>query len=51
MITMPKLHEKAIIRLDTDEVAMLLDYVEHAGDQLSGQKKLIMRKQKPVISR
>lgn len=34
---MPKLHEKAIIRLDTDEVALLLDYVESAGDTLTGQ--------------
>lgn len=50
LITMPKLHEKAIVRLDTDEVAMLLDYIEHAGDQLSGQKKLTTKKQKPVIS-
>lgn len=50
MITMPKLHEKAIVRLDTDEVAMLLDYIEHAGDQLSGQKKATTKKQKPVIS-
>ena len=46
LITMPKLHEKAIIRLDTDEVAMLLDYVEHAGDQLSGQKKAYYEKTK-----
>ena len=28
LVEMPKLHEKAIIRLDTDEIAMLLDYVE-----------------------
>ena len=28
LVDMPKLHEKAIIRLDTDEVALLLDYVE-----------------------
>ena len=32
LVDMPKLHEKAIIRLDTDEVAKLLDYVEHGGD-------------------
>ena len=37
LVDMPKLHEKAIIRLDTDEVALLLDYVESAGDTLTGQ--------------
>ncbi|MEE1314597.1 MAG: tyrosine-type recombinase/integrase [Faecalimonas sp.] len=40
----PKVHEKAIIRLDVDEVAMLLDYVESCGDQLSGQKKVYYEK-------
>ena len=34
---MPKLHDKAIIRLDTDEVALLLDFVESAGEHLTGQ--------------
>ena len=34
---MPKIHNKAIIRLDTDEVAMLLDYVENCGATLTGQ--------------
>lgn len=28
-----------MIRLDVDETAELLDYIEHAGDQLTGQKK------------
>ena len=37
LVDMPKLHEKAIIRLDNDEVAMLLDFVEHAGETLTGQ--------------
>ena len=37
LVDMPKLHDKAIIRLDADEVAMLLDFVEAAGEQLSGQ--------------
>ena len=37
LVDMPKLHEKAIIRLDADEVAMLLDYVENCGNKLSGQ--------------
>ena len=37
LIEMPKLHEKAIIRLDIDEVAMLLDHVESCGSKLTGQ--------------
>ena len=43
---MPKLHEKAIIRLDTDEIAMLLDYVDHGGDNLTGQRKAYFEKTK-----
>ena len=39
LVQLPKLHEKEIIRLDVDETAELLDYIEHAGDQLTGQKK------------
>lgn len=46
LVDMPKLHDKAIIRLDTDEVAMLLDFVEHGGDDLSGQRKLYYEKNK-----
>lgn len=46
LIDMPKVHEKAIIRLDTDEVASLLDYIEHCGDHLSGQKKVYFEKTK-----
>ena len=46
---MPKLHEKAIVRLDTDEIALLLDFVEHGGDKLSGQKKPTMKRQKIEI--
>mgnify|MGYP002796979081 CR=1 FL=1 len=37
LVDMPKLHDKAIIRLDIDEVAMLLDYVESCGSKLTGQ--------------
>ena len=44
LIEMPKQHEKAIIRLDIDEVASLLDYVETCGDQLTGQKKVYYEK-------
>lgn len=46
LIDMPKIHEKAIIRLDTDEVALLLDYIEHCGDHLTGQKKAYYEKTK-----
>jgi integrase/recombinase XerC len=46
LVDMPKLHEKAIIRLDTDEVASLLDYIEHGGDELTGQKKVYYEKNK-----
>ena len=46
LVDMPKLHEKAIVRLDTDEVAELLDYVEHCGDTLTGQKKMYYEKTK-----
>lgn len=35
---MPKLHEKEIIRLDVDEVALLLDEVEQ-GDKLTDKQK------------
>ncbi len=42
----PKIHEKAIIRLDIDEVALLLDYVETCGDELTGQKKVYYEKTK-----
>jgi len=31
LVSMPKLHDKAIIRLDVDEVAKLLDFIEIAG--------------------
>lgn len=46
LVDMPKLHEKAIIRLDTDEVSSLLDYVEHGGEELTGQRKLYYEKTK-----
>ena len=37
-VDMPKIHEKAIIRLDVDEVARLLDEVE-SGESLSGRQQ------------
>ena len=39
LLNMPKIHDKAIIRLDADETAALLDYMEHCGDVLTGQRK------------
>ncbi len=46
LVDMPKLHEKAIVRLDDDETASLLDYIEHGGDKLTGQKKRYYEKTK-----
>ena len=43
---MPKIHDKAIIRLDAGETAALLDYIEHCGDQLTGQRKAYYEKTK-----
>lgn len=37
-VDMPKLHEKEIIRLDPDEVAMLLDYIEDGGEMTRQQQ-------------
>ena len=46
LIDVPKIHDKNIIRLDTDEVALLLDYIEHCGDTLTGQKRVYYEKTK-----
>lgn len=46
LVDMPKMHDKAIIRLETDEVAMLLDHVESCGSKLSGQAKRYYEKTK-----
>ncbi len=46
LVDMPKLHEKAIIRLEPDETARLLDFIEHGGDDLTGQKKVYYEKTK-----
>ena len=46
LVDMPKLHDKAIIRLDADETARLLDFIEHGGDELTGQKKVYYEKTK-----
>ncbi len=46
LVDMPKLHDKEIVRLDADEIAELLDYIEHCGDALTGQKKVYYEKTK-----
>lgn len=46
LVDVPKIHDKSIIRLDADEVALLLDYIEHCGDDLTGQKKAYYEKTK-----
>lgn len=46
LIDVPKIHQKTIVRLDTDEVAMFLDYIEHCGESLSGQKRVYYEKTK-----
>ena len=45
LVELPKLHEKEIIRLDVDEVALLLDEVE-AGDKLTQKQKKYHEKTK-----
>ena len=44
-VDMPKLHDKAIIRLDVDEVTMLLDEVE-SGESLTERQKTFHEKTK-----
>ena len=46
LVDVPKTHEKNIIRLDADEVAMLLEHIEHCGDELTGQKRVYYEKTK-----
>ncbi len=46
LVDMPKIHDKAIVRLDEGEIAALLDYIEHGGDALTGQKKVYYEKTK-----
>ena len=46
LVDVPKIHQKSIIRLEADEVALLLDYIEHGGEDLTGQKKVYYEKTK-----
>ncbi|MFG6322221.1 MAG: tyrosine-type recombinase/integrase [Lachnospiraceae bacterium] len=45
-VDMPKLHEKAIIRLEPDEVAIMLDNIETYENQLTGKKREFFLKTK-----
>lgn len=46
MVDMPKIKDKAIIQLDPDEVASLLDYIDELGSKLSGLRLAHYQKQK-----
>lgn len=46
LVDMPKLHDKAIVRLEADETALLLDLIEKGGEQLTGQQKIYYEKTK-----
>ena len=46
LVDLPKLRHREIIRLDPDEVAELLDLVEHGGEGLTGMKKVYYEKNK-----
>ena len=46
LVDMPKLHDKAIIRLEADETAQLLDFIEKGGANLTGQQKVYYEKTK-----
>lgn len=46
VVELPKLHDREIIRLDSEEVAELLNLVEHAGDSMTGRKKASFEKNK-----
>ncbi len=46
LVDVPKIHQKSIVRLDADEVAILLDHIEHCGDHLTGQKRVFYEKTK-----
>lgn len=46
LVDMPKLHDKEIIRLEPNETAELLDFIEKGGEKLSGQQKVYYEKTK-----
>lgn len=46
LVEMPKLHEKEIIRLDPDEVASLLDFIEDGDENMTRQQQIYHEKNK-----
>ena len=46
LVKLPKLHEKEIIRLEPNEVAELLDFIESCGDGLSNHQRAYYEKTK-----
>jgi site-specific recombinase XerD len=46
LIDMPKVHERTIVRLEPDEVAELLDFIENCGSRLNGQALVYYKKTK-----
>ncbi len=44
LVDTPKLHEKEIIQLDPDEVAIMLDYMEECGANISSHRKAYYQK-------
>lgn len=46
LVDMPKIKEKAIVQLDADEVASLLDHIENYGNELTGVQLYHYNKQK-----
>lgn len=46
LVDMPKLHQKEIIRLDADEVARLLDFIESCGSQMTEHQRIYYEKTK-----
>ena len=46
LVNMPKIHERTIVRLEADEVASLLDYMESCGKSLTGQSRAYYEKTK-----
>lgn len=46
LVEMPKLHEKEIIRLDADEVARLLDYIENCENNINPHQRAYYEKTK-----
>lgn len=43
-VDIPKLHQKEIIRLDPDEVAVLLDYIENGDEYMTKQQRVYYEK-------